>query len=85
MGLWTEPSSLKATHARPLAPNVAATSESLSILERPHTPAPGQQMALMCWPSVFAAEAKSLKPEPAKMPVTSWSSMPMRVSGLSMP
>ena len=39
----------------------------------------------LCIPSVAAALAKSLNLEAEKIEVTSWSSMPMRVSGLSEP
>ena len=85
IGLFTEPSSRNAIQARPLAPKSAATFASLSICARGQAPAPLALMALTYWPSVAAALAKSLNLEVEKIDVTSWSSMPKRVSGLSEP
>ena len=76
MGLLMEPSSRNAIQARPLAPNVEATPASLSILARAQAPAPLALMALTTEPSSFAAVAKTLNLELAKMSVRSTRCMP---------
>ncbi len=70
------PSSLKATHASPLAPKPAATRQAYLPESAARCLHP-TLIALTYRPSVVAAELKSLKLDCLKTSETSWSSIPM--------